>query len=146
MKKREVTKFNQLYNKFVQCLELQGYARVTVDTRLTKEDLKQYFADLLKTHSWSTIKLDRNALQHYWLRILNQEWDWVLIVKPPKVRQLPDILTPTEIQRVLAQVEKTRYAVLFYVLYTLGLRLGEGLNLKVGGYRWRAYASSYPVR
>lgn len=150
MNKKETTKFNRLYTKYVQTLELQGYANVTVDcyargirrvseyfdqcpdTRLTKDNLKQYFADLLKTHSWSTIKLDRNALQHYWQHILNQEWDWVLIVKPPKIRQLPDILTPDEITKVFEHVHKLRYVVLFYTLYTLGLRIGEGLNLCVG--------------
>ena len=150
MTKKEAAKFKRLYNKFVQTLELQGYAPVTVDcysrgirrvadyfdqcpdSRLNKDDLKQYFADLLKTHSWSTIKLDRNALQHYWTHILNKDWDWVLIVKPPKVKSLPDILTPDEINLVLANVQKVRYAVLFFTLYTLGMRIGEGLNLCVG--------------
>lgn len=150
MNKRETQKFNALYTKFVQALELQGYAKVTVDCyarglrrvakyfdrcpdgRLSKDELKQYFADLLKTHSWSTIKLDRNALQHFWLRILELEWDWVLIVKPPRVKKLPDIISPTEINRLLAHIQKPRYAVLYYVMYTLGLRIGEALKLEVG--------------
>lgn len=149
MNKREARKFDQLYTKFVRELELQGYAEVTVDSyargirrvsqyfdccpdgRLTKDDLKRYFADLLKTHSWSTIKLDRNALQHYWLRVLQLDWDWVLIVKPPKVKSLPDILSANEINRVLAQIQKPQYAVLCYVMYTLGLRISEALNMTV---------------
>ena len=101
------------------------------DGRLTKDHLKQYFADLLKTHSWSTIKLDRNALQHYWLRILQLDWDWVVIVKPPKVKSLPDMLSANEINRVLAQIHKPQYAVLCYVMYTLGLRISEALNMTV---------------
>lgn len=150
MNKREATKFDKLYTKFVRELELQGYAEVTVDSyargirrvaeyfdqcpdsRLSKDDLKQYFADLLKTHSWSTIKLDRNALQHYWLRVLKQDWDWVLIVKPPKVKSLPDILSASEINAVIAQIQKPQYAVLCFVMYTLGLRISEGLGLQVG--------------
>ena len=150
MNKRETQKFNKLYTKFVRTLQLQGYAKVTVDAyarairrvanyfdqcpdqRLTKEDLKQYFADLLKTHSWSTIKLDRNALQHYWEWILELEWDWVLIVKPPQVKSLPDILSATEINAVIAHIHKTPYAVLCVVMYTMGLRLGEALTLKTG--------------
>lgn len=149
MNKREAHKYDKLYSKFIQELRLQGYADVTVDSyargirrvanyfdccpdsRLSKDDLKQYFADLLKTHSWSTIKLDRNALQHYWLRVLNLEWDWVLIVKPPKVKSLPDILSAAEINRVLACIQKPQYAVLCFVMYTMGLRISEALNLTV---------------
>ena len=119
MQKREAHRFDKLYTKFIQALELQGYAQVTVDSygrgirrvaeyfeccpdqRLSPDDLRGYFAELLKTHSWSTIKLDRNALQHYWRMILNRDWDWVEIVKPPKRKSLPDILSPDEINRVL---------------------------------------------
>ena len=149
MNKREARKYDQLYTKFVRELELQGYAHVTVDSyargirrvaeyfdqcpdgRLTKEDLKQYFADLLTTHSWSTIKLDRNALQHYWLRVLGLEWDWVLIVKPPKVKSLPDILSSNEINRLLSEFRKPQYVVFCIVAYTMGLRISEALGLSV---------------
>lgn len=149
MNKRETQKFNQYYSKYLEALKLQGYSDSTIeaythairriagyfdccpDARLTKDELKTYFADLLKTHSWSTIKRDRNGLQRYWTHVLELEWDWVLIVKPPSVKTLPDILSPDEINRFLAYVRKPRYAVLFFVLYTLGLRIGEGLNLQV---------------
>lgn len=150
MQKREAHRFDKLYTKFIQALELQGYAQVTVDSygrgirrvaeffdccpdqRLSPDDLRGYFAELLKTHSWSTIKLDRNALQHYWRMILNRDWDWVEIVKPPKRKSLPDILSPDEINHVLECVQKPSYAVLCFVMYTMGLRISEALNLKVG--------------
>ena len=150
MQKREAHRFDKLYTKFIQALELQGYAQVTVDSygrgirrvaeffdccpdqRLSPDDLRGYFAELLKTHSWSTIKLDRNALQHYWRMILKRDWDWGEIVKPPKRKSLPDILSPDEINRVLECVQKPSYAVLCFVMYTMGLRISEALNLKVG--------------
>lgn len=150
MQKREAQQFDKLYTKFIQALELQGYAEVTVasygrgvrrvatyfdccpDQRLTVEDLRAYFADLLQSHSWSTIKLDRNALQHYWRMILKRDWDWVEIVKPPKRQTLPDILCAEEINRLLACFHKPQYAVLCFVMYTLGLRIGEALALQVG--------------
>lgn len=150
MTKREAQKFDRLYTKFVRAIELQGYAEKTVDSyarsirrvaayfdccpdhKLSKEDLQQYFADLLKTHSWSTIKHDLNALRHYWKLVLGLDWDWVLIVKPPKKNTLPDILSADEINRVLECIQKPQYAVLFFIMYTMGLRIGEALELKVG--------------
>ena len=65
--------------------------------RLSVDDLKDYFSSLVQSHSWSTVKLDRNGLQFFYKHVLNKQWDWVNIVKPPQVRSLPDILTPDEI-------------------------------------------------
>ena len=150
MNKRETQKFDPLYTKFLKALQLQGYSQSTIDAytlairrcaayfdrcpdkRLTKEELTQYFADLLKTHSWSTIKRDRNGLQRYFELILQREWDWVAIIKPPCVKTLPDILSPKEINRLLEHIHKPQYAVLCFVMYTMGLRIGEALNLQVG--------------
>ena len=42
------------------------------------------------------------------------------------------ILSPDEINRVLECVRKPSYAVLCFVMYTMGLRISEALNLKVG--------------
>lgn len=150
MNKREHNKFDKLYHKYLQFLRLQGYSKASIDgysrgirrvaeyfdqcpdARLSVDDLKQYFIDLLETHSWSTIKLDRNGLQHFWVNILRKDWDWVLIVKPPEERRLPDILTQNEIARILAAIQKPRYAVFLFTVYTMGLRLGEALDLRVG--------------
>ncbi|MFO6425536.1 tyrosine-type recombinase/integrase, partial [Motilimonas sp. KMU-193] len=53
------------------------------------------------------------------------------IVKPPQVKRLPDILTPLQVGLLISMTVKCRYQVFFLVLYTLGLRLSEGLNLTV---------------
>ena len=150
MTSSETKRFDKLYKKFIQALTLQGKSKATIagyskgvrraaeyfdccpDKRLTQEDLKGYFADLLKTHSWSTIKLDRNGLQQYWEHALKRKWDWVKITKPPQIRNLPDILTQKEVAKILVATQKRRYAVFLYTVYSLGLRLSEGLFLKVG--------------
>jgi site-specific recombinase XerD len=82
-------------------LRRQGKAATTIDSysravrriaafyercpnRLTQEDLKEYFAALVQSHSWSTVKVDRNGLQFFYKHILNKDWVWVDIVKPPQ--------------------------------------------------------------
>ena len=150
MNKQEARKFDNLYTRYLKALKLQGYSESTIeaythairraadyfdrcpDARLTKEDLSQFFNDLLKTHSWSTIKRDRNGLQRFWELILELEWDWVTIVKPPCSKTLPDILSPNELNRFLAHIDKPAYAVICHIMYTLGLRIGEALNLQIG--------------
>ena len=102
MEPREKARFDALYQENLQTLKLQGYAVKTVEAysralrrvvertdkspdKLTQRDLKDFFAGLVASHSWSTVKLDRNGLQFFWKHVLNREWDWVKIVKPPKI-------------------------------------------------------------
>lgn len=60
-----------------------------------------------------------------------KDWDWINIVKPPKVKSIPDILTPSEIERLIGATRKLRYRVFLLVTYSMGLRLEEALSLQV---------------
>jgi site-specific recombinase XerD len=132
-----------------RALKLQGKAKATKEAYsravrrsaeyfercpddLSAEELRAYFASLLETHSWSTIKLDRCGLQFFYRHVLERPWDWVEIVKPPQMQRLPDVLTREQTHRLLGAVYKLRYRVFFVTLYSTGLRLSEGLALQVG--------------
>lgn len=149
MDPEEQTRFDELYQEDLQALKLQGHAPKTVEAysralrrvvdrtgkspdKLTTKELKVFFAGLVETHSWSTVKLDRNGLQFFYKHVLDKKWDWVKIVKPPKVHSLPDVLTLDEVYDIICKVEKLRYKVCLFAIYSMGLRLGEGLSLKVG--------------
>lgn len=54
------------------------------------------------------------------------------MVRAPKTKRLPDILSQSEIERILDHVHKPHYRVFLYTVYTLGLRLSEALHLSVG--------------
>ncbi len=149
MKKSEVDRFNKLYEHHQRSLKLQGKAKSTIDAysrairrvsnyfdccpdKLKPEQLEKYFADLVDSHSWSTVKLDRNGLQFFWKHVLKLDWKWVDIVKPPQVKTIPDILTPDEIERLIGKTRKLRYRVFILTTYSMGLRLEETLSLQVG--------------
>jgi len=149
MNKLDEIKFNKNYQQLLQALKLQGKAEKTIDAysravrrvvqhfdclpeQLTPENLKDYFATLVESHSWSTVKIDRLGLQFYWRHILRKDWQWIEIVKPPKVKTIPDILTPSEIERLIGATLKLRYRVFILVTYSMGLRLEEALSLQVG--------------
>ena len=148
MKKPEDLPCYEQYLRHVKLLELQGKAKKTVDSysrairrvsdyfdccpdELTPEQLQNYFADMVKNHSWSMVKIDRLGLQFYWKHILQKDWQWINIVKPPKVKSIPDILTPSEIERLITHTHKLRYQVYLLTVYSMGLRLQEALSLQV---------------
>jgi integrase/recombinase XerD len=140
--------FNFLYEQHLINLRLQGKRPATIDAysravrrisayfdqspdTLTTSNLKEYFNSLIQTHSWSTVKIDRNGLQFFYRYTLDKQWEWLSIVKPPQAKRLPDIMTPAQISQVINATKKQRYQVFFLTLYSMGLRLSEGLNLTV---------------
>ncbi|MCP4010108.1 MAG: tyrosine-type recombinase/integrase [Proteobacteria bacterium] len=149
MNKAQQARFNSLYEQHVNALHRQGKAERTIDSyaralrrithffdrcpdRLTQDQLKDYFSALVKSHSWSTVKVDRNGLQFFYRHVLNQQWTWVDIVKPPQQRVLPDILTVKEVEQVINGTRELRFQTFIFVAYSMGLRLGETLKLRVG--------------
>ena len=108
MSPKEKQRFNRQYKKHLQALKLQGKAASTIDVysravrrlvarfdrcpdRLTRKQLTQYFSELVDSHSWSTVKTDRNGLQFFWTHVLHKKWRWVDIVKPPQVKTIPAV-------------------------------------------------------
>jgi integrase/recombinase XerD len=68
----------------------------------------------------------------FWKHVLELDWQWLDIVKPPKVKSIPDILTQTEIERLICATKKLRYRIFLLVAYSMWLRLTEALSLEVG--------------
>ena len=149
MKPTEQAHFDELYNRHLRTLKLRGMSDATIDSyaravrrvakhfdcspeKLTTEQLEVYFAALVESHSWSTVKIDRNGLQFFWKYVLKEDWHWVEIIKVPRVQTLPDILTVNEVERLISATVKLRYKVFILVTYSMGLRLSETLSLQVG--------------
>lgn len=149
MHKAQQKRFDSLYRKHLSALRRQGKADSTIDVyaravrrvtgffdcppdTLTQEQLEGYFDSLVKTHSWSTVKIDRNGLQFFYRHVLKRQWQWVDIVKPPQVNTLPDVLTLKEIERLINGTRELRYQTFILVCFSMGLRLGEALSLRVG--------------
>lgn len=149
MKKSEANRFNELYQRHLRFLKLQGKSQKTIEAyaravrrisehfdccpdKLTLKQREQYFSDLVKSHSWSTVKIDRNGLQFFWKHVLKKDWQWLNIVKAPKIRSLPDILTVKEVEQMISATRKLRYRVFLLATYSMGLRLAETLTLQVG--------------
>ena len=98
---------------------------------LSESQLTDYFSDLLESHSWSSVKLDLYGLKFFYTYVLNKPWPALKLIKPPRVQRLPDIVTVAEARRLFTMTHTLSYRVFFFTLYSLGLRLGEGLRLTV---------------
>jgi integrase/recombinase XerD len=148
MKPKETKRFEILYDRHLQKLKLQGKSDATISAysravrrltehfdccpdQLTIEQLEDYFTRLIDNYSWSTVKLDRLGLMFFWKHVLEQDWQWLNIVKPPTVKTIPDILTPKEVSLLINTTHQLRYRVFFFATYSMGLRLRETISLQV---------------
>jgi site-specific recombinase XerD len=148
MNKVQQKRYQSLYQQHLDALHRQGKSANTIELyaravrriakhfdrcpdTLTLDDLKSYFVQLIKTHSWSTVKVDRNGLQFFYRHVLNIPWEWVDIVKPPQSKTLPDILTADEITRLINGTREARYQTYILTVYSMGLRLSEALALQI---------------
>jgi site-specific recombinase XerD len=108
-----------------------GYFDYQIDD-LSESQLTNYFTDLLDSHSWSAVKLDLYGLKFFHTHVLHKPWLNLNLIKPPKAQRLPDIITVEEVKRLVQTTETLSYRVFYFTVYSLGLRLGEGLRLQVG--------------
>ena len=141
--------FDRQYQTHLKHLKLKGLQPKTIEAysrairrvgerfdhridSLSEAQLTDYFSDLVASHSWSTVKLDLYGLKFYYAYVLRKPWIAPGLIKPPKTQRLPDIVTVEEAQRLFAATRVISYRVFYFTLYSLGLRLGEGLRLQVG--------------
>jgi site-specific recombinase XerD len=148
MKTSTAEHFDHQYQTHLKHLKLKGLQPKTIEAYsrtlrrvgdtfahqiddLTVAQLTDYFSDLVASHSWSTVKLDLYGLKFYYEHVLRKPWAAPGLIKPPKTHRLPDIVTVEEAQRLFAATRVVSYRVFYFTLYSLGLRLGEGLRLQV---------------
>jgi integrase/recombinase XerD len=141
--------FKRLYETHLKHLRLKGLQPKTIEAYarairrigkyfayriedLCEQQLTDYFTDLLGSHSWSAVKLDLYGLKFFYAHVLHKPWANLDLIKPPKAQRLPDIVTVEEAGRLFVATRTLSYRVFYFTVYSLGLRLGEGLRLQVG--------------
>ncbi|MDD2965799.1 MAG: site-specific integrase [Bacteroidales bacterium] len=141
--------FIEQYQHHLQCLKLGGLQPKTIEAytrairrignyfdcridNLSSAQLREYFTELLDTHSWSAVKLDLYGLKFFYSGVLQKPWEDIPLIKPPHTSRIPDILSVQQMGQLFAATRILSYKVFFFTCYSMGLRLGEGIGLTVG--------------
>jgi site-specific recombinase XerD len=101
--------------------------------QVTEEELRQYFLYLKndKQVSRSTSTIALCAIKFLFEHTLQREWTTLALVRPPRSKKLPVILSVDEVQQLLGCLRKPHYRVCLMTIYACGLRLKEGVHLRV---------------
>jgi site-specific recombinase XerD len=134
----------------IECLQLRGLSERTQEayTRavrqlaehyhkspdlITEEELRQYFLYIknVKHYSRNTSTIAICGIKFFYERTLNRNWSIFGILRAPREKKLPVILSVEEVRRILSFSRLLRYKVCLTTIYSCGLRLQEGTNLHV---------------
>jgi integrase len=138
------------YTKTVKMLQLAGksdstqrmYARSVRQliefynkehTEISERELEDYFLHRRNEDKWtpSTLKISYCGIKFLYQHILKKDWHLLKILKAQPEKRLPCVLSREELFNVLSKVKMERNYTFLFTVYSLGVRLQEGLNIQV---------------
>lgn len=112
--------------------QLAAYYNKSPD-QITEEELRHYFLFLKneKMASRSACTIALCGIKFFFEQTLQRQWKTFDLVRPPKSKKLPVVLSREEVRRVLDCVRLAHYRICLTTIYASGLRLKEALHLEV---------------
>lgn len=100
---------------------------------IAAEEVREYFLYLKnqKRLARATTTIALCGIKFFYESTLHREWTTMNIPRPRSEKKLPVVLSRDEVWRILGQVRELRHRACLTLIYTCGLRLGEGCRLGV---------------
>ena len=103
-----------------------------IEGQLDQEQARQYILYKLDHGlSWSTINVLYSSLRKYYREVADIEWYVKKLPRPRRERKLPELISKSEVIRLIEHVPLYKHQVATALLYATGLRVSEGMNLKI---------------
>ncbi len=101
--------------------------------KLTEDEIKDYLLLLLtnKPIAASTYNINVYGLKFFYENVLDKKMVAVKLPRHKEPQKLPDILSASEIQRIIKATTNLKYRTLFILIYGAGLRAAEAASLRV---------------
>lgn len=106
----------------------------TPPDQISEPQLREYFLYLRndKKFAASSLKIAFCGIKFFYTHTVPRDWETLAKIKIPRPKTLPDVLTTDEVRRLIDAVRTPHNKAYFWTVYSLGLRLNEGLYLQVG--------------
>lgn len=100
---------------------------------ITDDQLREYFLYLQNTKKYSraTMTIALCGIKFFYEKTLNKKFDVLNIVRPKRGAKLPVVLSRDEVRKILKNIHVLRHRACLTLIYSCGLRLKEGIGLKV---------------
>ena len=113
--------------------DFMHYFSEKVLAEVTSEEINSYLLELINKWDISTSEQNQriNAIKFFYERVLRNERHIYEIERPRRERQLPGVLSKTEVSAILKATENVKHKTIISVIYSCGLRRSESIDLKV---------------
>lgn len=113
-------------------LQLSRHLKKSPD-RIDEEELREYFLYLKneKQVAGSTFSIALCGIKFFYEQTLKKEWHTLQLIRPDREKKLPVVLSVEEVKRILSCVQRWQYRVCLNTIYACGLRLLEGVQLRL---------------
>jgi len=101
--------------------------------RISEEELRDYFLYGKNVKKWSrsTSTVALCGIKFFYENTIKRSWPTLLFIRPGSEKKLPVVLSRDEVRQTLSNLKLLRYRVCLTTIYSCGLRLSEGTQLKV---------------
>ena len=140
----------ELRKRMIECLQLRGMSERTQEAYVravrqlaqhyhkspdlvTEEELRQYFLYIknVKKYSRPTTTIALCGIKFFVEWTLGRKWTLFELVRPPREKKLPTILSTEEVRKILSLIRLPRYRVCLTTIYSCVRRLQEGTHVQV---------------
>lgn len=113
--------------------QLADYCHAPPD-QINEKQLRDYFLYLKneKKFAPASLKMAYYGIRYFYSHTAPRKWATLEKLRVPREKKLPDVLTVEEVRRLVGAVRTLHNRTYLWTVYSLGLRLQEGLNLHVG--------------
>jgi len=100
---------------------------------ISKEDINSYILHLIKNKNISSSQQNQriNAIKFYYEKVLGRKKEYYDIERPKSVSILPNVLSISEIKRMIDITKNIKHKCIISLLYSAGLRRSELINLEI---------------
>jgi integrase len=101
--------------------------------RITEEELRDYFLYGKNVKKWarSTSTIALCGIKFFFENTIKRPWPTLLFIRPGHEKKLPVVLSRNEVRAILSNLELLSYRVCLTTIYACGLRISEGINLRI---------------
>ena len=101
--------------------------------KVSKTEIESYVYHLKSKYKIGSSKQNIviNAIKFYYEKVLGMPREYYDIQRPKKAKELPNVLSKSEILKVINAPKNIKHKCILYTIYSAGLRREEALNLRV---------------
>jgi integrase/recombinase XerD len=102
--------------------------------RLCEQQVREYFLHLKNDRKFASASLGiaYSGIKFFFSHTVTRDWPTLERLRVRREKKLPDVLSVDEVRQLIGAVRTLHNRTYFWTVYSLGLRLGEGLHLQVG--------------